>query len=892
MIFPYFFSVLNIVLYIILSITTLVFGLFAFYFHHSSRYKKESLNLNEDYSSLVENYAGMAYRCLNDEFWTMKFLSQKSADLIGYTPEEVIDNKVISFEEIIMPRYRKELRDKWHIAIQLKSDFISEYQIKTKSGIVKWVQETGHVIYGKNGIPEYIEGFIRDITEEHEIAIKEKKSEGKYRNLIETIQDPIFIDEEGILIYVNPACVRFFRAKSEADLLGKHVVDIILPEYLQFYRDRYDRLSRTKLPNPRADYAFLRFDGTIAYAEVSSSPHFDNGDMSVHVLIYDITEKKFRTEQLRRIQKRNRDLILQMSEGIGIFNQIGDSKEKQLIYANRSFAKILYGSQRKVIGQTLLGLFGDSTNQVQLVIASAFDQQLQTTQQIPFDNRVLQVKAFFNDDNELVLMIADITDLVHYESKLMQERNRLQTIIKGTNTAIWELDWASGILIVNDRWKEIVGYPPEAVLPLTFKTWVDMIHPDDSQRFVKAFNRLLAKETDDIYEEVRIHHSHGRPVWTFIRGSLNDTPTNSGQVIFSGILQDITDHKEKELEILHLSYYDHLTGLFNRRKYEEILQEVDCDNCLPLSVIMTDVDALKITNDAFGHQAGDYLLKHITEKLLLHFPPEVYISRIGGDEFVILWPNMAFNQAKKSIDQLNENLKKEVINGIPCSVSFGVATRTLLTQDVRDAIRDAEMIMYNSKLMKSRDYRSDIIEKVKMTFFENHPEERIHANLVKKYLFQLGNEFHLSESDLNSLLLLAEIHDIGKISVSSELLLKPLPLADDEIKQIQRHSEIGYRILASSYEYDKIALDVLAHHERWDGKGYPKKISEDEIPWKARFLSICEAFSSMIQTFPYRQKLSILEASQEIIRHSGTQFDPEIARVFIEKVLKIEWKSN
>lgn len=346
MIFPVFLSLLNIILYIVLSLAILVFAFLVFYYRQLSKRERQTQS-NNDYTSLVENYAGMAYRCLNDEFWTMKFVSQKSVDLIEYTPEEVIDNKVIAFEDIICPRFRKELREKWDVAIRMKSDFISEYQIQTKSGLIKWVQETGHVVFGQDRIPQYIEGFIRDITKDHETEVKEKKSEAKYRDLIETIQDPIYIDREGILIYVNPACLRFFHAESEAELVGKHVTDIILPEYHQFYHDRYVRLNRTKLPNPRAEYAFMRFDGTIAFAEVSSSPHFENGEMSVHVLIYDLTEKKFRSEQLKRIQKRNRDLIIQMSEGIGIFSQIGDIAEKNASIPTASFRKSCLGSPKK-----------------------------------------------------------------------------------------------------------------------------------------------------------------------------------------------------------------------------------------------------------------------------------------------------------------------------------------------------------------------------------------------------------------------------------------------------------------------------------------------------------------------------------------------------------------
>jgi HD-GYP domain-containing protein (c-di-GMP phosphodiesterase class II) len=128
------------------------------------------------------------------------------------------------------------------------------------------------------------------------------------------------------------------------------------------------------------------------------------------------------------------------------------------------------------------------------------------------------------------------------------------------------------------------------------------------------------------------------------------------------------------------------------------------------------------------------------------------------------------------------------------------------------------------------------------------------------------------------------LHDIGKIAISEEILNKPGKLAPNEWEEIKRHPDIGYRILGSSYDMLELAECILAHHERWDGLGYPKGLKGLEIPAEARMIAIADAYDAMTSERPYRKPLSKQDALSEIIRCSGSQFDPEIVTVFVEKV--------
>jgi len=133
------------------------------------------------------------------------------------------------------------------------------------------------------------------------------------------------------------------------------------------------------------------------------------------------------------------------------------------------------------------------------------------------------------------------------------------------------------------------------------------------------------------------------------------------------------------------------------------------------------------------------------------------------------------------------------------------------------------------------------------------------------------------------------LHDIGKIAIDDSILNKPGKLTEQEWEEIKRHPDIGYRILSTSYDFLELADCILAHHEKWAGTGYPKGLKGEDIPRIARIIAIADSYDAMTSERPYRKAMSEEEACIEIRKNSGTQFDPKIARIFIEKVLGMGW---
>jgi len=190
--------------------------------------------------------------------------------------------------------------------------------------------------------------------------------------------------------------------------------------------------------------------------------------------------------------------------------------------------------------------------------------------------------------------------------------------------------------------------------------------------------------------------------------------------------------------------------------------------------------------------------------------------------------------------------------------------------------------MYRNKLMDGKSARSAIIHSVQRTVQERSLEMRDHALRLKNVALDVGRAIALPEDALDELSLLAMFHDIGKIGVPDQILAKPGSLSPEEWEEMQRHLEIGYRIVDSTPELAHIGEALLAHHEWWDGTGYPRKLKGEQIPLISRVLAIVDAYDVMTHDRPYRKAVSMREAVEEIQECASTQFDPYLADVFVQ----------
>ncbi|MEA4988998.1 MAG: transporter substrate-binding domain-containing protein [Anaerovorax sp.] len=366
-----------------------------------------------------------------------------------------------------------------------------------------------------------------------------------------------------------------------------------------------------------------------------------------------------------------------------------------------------------------------------------------------------------------------------------------------------------------------------------------------------------------------------------------------GLLILSSILKHLVNQKTKERaekieKIKYLSYHDHMTGLYNRRFFEEELKRLDIKSNLPLCIIIGDVNGLKLINDSFGHLMGDKLLIKVAEVLKEACEANEIISRIGGDEFVILIPKSSHSRAENLIATIKEISKKEKIGSINISISFGWDMKKNDDEDIQEVFNRAEDNMYKKKLFDSPSVRGKTIGAILNTLHEKNKREEQHSKRVSDLCRRLANALNFPDQQLEEVKTAGLLHDIGKIAINEDILNSLNILSEEEYLEMKRHSEVGYRILSAINDMGEIADYVLYHHERWDGKGYPTGLRGEEIPLQSRMISIADTYDAITSDRSYRIAKSRQYAINELKLNRGKQFDPNLVDLFIKEVVLSE----
>ena len=356
--------------------------------------------------------------------------------------------------------------------------------------------------------------------------------------------------------------------------------------------------------------------------------------------------------------------------------------------------------------------------------------------------------------------------------------------------------------------------------------------------------------------------------------------------IFVDSVSKAIERKLYEEELEFLSYHDNLTGLYNRRKFTEISLAIDKSGDCPVSIIVGDVNGLKLVNDAFGHNSGDNLLKKIAEIIKRECGKNSYVARRGGDEFSAILPGRTFNEACAIIERIKQHCEEETTDELMLNISFGAETKTDENMDLQHCYSVAEDRMYSSKLLEGKSIRNKIIENFREVMEDKTGETRKHCERMAKLSVKVGNVMGMAGYEIENLKLLSLLHDIGKTGIPDSILLKPERLNENEMSIMKKHCEIGFRIANTLHELLPISDGILSHHERWDGTGYPRGLKGDEISLMARIVAVLDTFDALTNDRPYRKAVSVEKAFDEIKLCSGTQFDPDVVNVFINNASK------
>ncbi len=364
--------------------------------------------------------------------------------------------------------------------------------------------------------------------------------------------------------------------------------------------------------------------------------------------------------------------------------------------------------------------------------------------------------------------------------------------------------------------------------------------------------------------------------------SLKTMDDNTKTYGYIAQILDITEQIKAREEIEYLGNHDRLTGLYNRRFYEDELVRLDINRNLPISIIMADVNGLKLTNDSFGHAFGDELIKKTAEIIKNVCRGDEIIARLGGDEFVVLLPKTDANEAEKILERITKLASTEKVANIDISISFGCETKANDDEDFQEIFKRAEDNMYKNKLNESVKVKNEMINNIMNLLYKKSEWEKLHSKRVSEICEMIASKMGFDEETISQVKIAGLMHDIGKFGIDEKILNKKQELNTSEQNEIKKHAEIGYHILSSVNEFSKIANYILEHHERIDGKGYPKGIKGNQISIQGRIVAVADTYDTMTRSSSYQKAISEEDAIAELKSYAGAWYDTRVVNVLME----------
>jgi diguanylate cyclase (GGDEF)-like protein/putative nucleotidyltransferase with HDIG domain len=375
---------------------------------------------------------------------------------------------------------------------------------------------------------------------------------------------------------------------------------------------------------------------------------------------------------------------------------------------------------------------------------------------------------------------------------------------------------------------------------------------------------------------------------------------------------------EANARLAALATTDPLTGLPNHRTVMNRLEEEisrsqrSQETC---AVLFIDLDHFKQINDTWGHRAGDAVLCETGRRLSKALRLEDFVGRYGGEEFAIILTDVSQDEARQVAGRLQHVLADEPFDweaddpslstSISITGSIGVALMRMDGNTCETLIEAADAAMYYAKrtgrnrvcvsgeeksfaqavLEENEDERTSdayVLQALTAVASAHDGDTSAHSMRMVNMARETARMLGCSEEEVRLVRLAALLHDIGKVGIPHEILRKPGPLNEDEWSVMRRHPKIGRQILAQAGgKFELLSHIVVAHHERWDGKGYPYGLSGEAIPLGARILAVADSFDAMTSDRPYRKALPIAEAREELQRCSGNQYDPRVVAAFL-----------
>lgn len=493
-------------------------------------------------------------------------------------------------------------------------------------------------------------------------------------------------------------------------------------------------------------------------------------------------------------------------------------------------------------------------------------------------------EAFVSTVASMVAQVFTNLERRRAEEALLASEKRLKAAFENTHDAITILDREGKVIDCNQRALELYGLTHKG--DLLGKEAADFSPPTqpnglDSRKLSYVnIKEALAKE-----DFIRFEWLHQRGDASRFLVEVNLTSYSLGdETVLQANLVDITERKSYVEKLQYLSMHDALTGLYNRAYFNEEMKRLSGSREYPVTIISVDLDGLKLINDTMGHARGDQLIQNCGMILKKTLRNSDVLARLGGDEFAILLPRTDNSTGEKIVGRIRNRVDLYNLEHpeLPLNISAGIATAEKETDSLKETYIKADNLMYRNKLENRDQIKEHTVDMFLASLEDRDYIAEGHGQRIAELCMKVGVKLGLTQGQLSNLILLALVHDLGKVAVPDDILFKKETLTEDEWDIMRQHGEKGYHIAKVSPETEGIAHLILTHHEHWDGGGYSQGLSGEEIPLECRIFAIAEAFEVMTNPRPYREARGAGEALAELKRGSGTRYDPKLLEVFLE----------
>ena len=394
----------------------------------------------------------------------------------------------------------------------------------------------------------------------------------------------------------------------------------------------------------------------------------------------------------------------------------------------------------------------------------------------------------FNNRKVILASIRDISARIALEDAVKKNKQQFEFMFENNNAIMLLIEVTSGKIInANIAAAEFYGYSIDELKGM----FIEQINTLSSPKIRSKMAEALSRENSSFQFNHMLRNGDIRTV------EVHSSPFEyqNTTILFSTIY-DITQIRQSQEENEYLSYHDQLTGLYNRRFYQEEMNRMDNSRNYPLTIAIGDINGLKLVNDSFGHAMGDELLIKAANIIKMGCREGDIVARLGGDEFVILLPHTDEIEGERIIARIIELSGSTKIGAMDLSITFGHDTRTNDGEYLREVFKKAEDLMYKHKLYEGLSMKSKTIDLILNTLYEKNGREMPHSKRASELCEELAIKMDFDKDSVNQMRVAGLMHDIGRIGIDDTILNKPGKLTKEEWQEIERHSEIGYRILS------------------------------------------------------------------------------------------------